>query len=177
LSWLAWSKNQSNKHYGNPGSPAEILAYDQSGQVWRDLVTVKSGSQVLRVGALSGDLLMSSIDPNSEQWLHEKHWESVQVTILSGGSGGQQALGSVVASGKTRRVRELTIRHTGTKNTVVTLLNSGGDIKVTVDVPAETTRVWSSQNGRAFAAGEQPAIQSSDVSGADTKVSAAGVEA
>jgi hypothetical protein len=56
VSWHAWNKNQSAKHYGNPGSPAEILAYDQSAGVWRDLVTLKSGSQVLRVGALSGDL-------------------------------------------------------------------------------------------------------------------------
>lgn len=114
---------------------------------------------------------------NPETWLHENHWEADEVTINAAGVGGQQNLGVVVPAGVTRRIREITIRHAGTNNTVVTLLIAGGATKVTIDVPAQSTRVWSSQDGREFAAGEQPAVQSSDVTGGNTFVSASGVEA
>jgi hypothetical protein len=114
---------------------------------------------------------------NPELWLHQHHWEAEEVTISAAGVGGQQNLGAVVGAGLTRRIRELTIRHTGTNNTVVTLLISGGATKVTIDVPAQSTRVWSSEDGRKFVAGEQPAVQSSDVTGGNTYISAAGVEA
>jgi hypothetical protein len=114
---------------------------------------------------------------NPEKWLHDRHWEAEEVTIAAAGVGGQQNLGAAVGAGLTRRIRELTIRHAGTNNTVVTLLIAGGATKVTIDVPAQSTRVWSSQDGRTFAAGEQPACQSSDVTGGNTFVSASGVEA
>jgi len=113
---------------------------------------------------------------NSEKYLHADHWESVEVEISVAGAAGQQNLGGAVAAGKTRRIREITIRHAGSNNTVITLLIAGGATKVTIDMPAQTTRVWSSQDGREFAAGEQPAVQSSDVTGGSTFVSAAGVE-
>jgi hypothetical protein len=116
-------------------------------------------------------------DCNPEDWLHQHHWEAEQVTIAAAGVGGQQNLGVVVPAGLTRRIREITIRHAGTSNTVVTLLISGGATKLTIDVPAQTTRVWSSQDGREFAAGEQSAVQSSDVTGGNTFISASGVEA
>jgi cell wall assembly regulator SMI1 len=113
---------------------------------------------------------------NPELWLHQHHWEAEEVTIAAAGAGGQQNLGAAVGAGLTRRIRELTIRHAGTNNTVVTLLIAGGATKVTIDVSAQSTRVWSSQDGREFAAGEQSAVQSSDVTGGNTFVSAAGVE-
>jgi hypothetical protein len=116
-------------------------------------------------------------DCNPEDWLHDNHWEAEEVTINAAGAGGQQNLGAVVGTGLTRRIRELTIRHAGTNNTVVTLLIAGGATKVTIDVPAQSTRVWSSQDGREFAAGEQSAVQSSDVTGGNTFISASGVEA
>jgi hypothetical protein len=116
-------------------------------------------------------------DCNTEGWLHSHHWECDEVTIAAAGVGGQQNLGAAVGAGLTRRIRELTIRHAGTNNTVVTLLISGGATKVTIDVPAQSTRVWSSQDGREFAAAEQPAVQTSDATGGSTFVSAAGVEA
>jgi len=112
----------------------------------------------------------------SESFLHTNHWESGEVEIKASGAEGQENLGSKVPTGKTRRIRELTIRHTGTNNTVVTLLVSGGATKLSIDVPAQTTRVWSSQDGRSFDAGEQPVVQSSDTTGGSTFVSAAGVE-
>jgi len=132
---------------------------------------------VLKVpGAAAIPVEDTGTNTNPERWLHENHWEAEEVTISAAGAGGQQNLGSAVPTGKTRRIRELTIRHTGTNNTVVTLLISGGATKLTIDVPAQTTRVWSSQDGREFDAGEQPAVQSSDVTGGNTYVSASGVE-
>jgi hypothetical protein len=119
----------------------------------------------------------SGVNTNPERYLHENHWEAEEVTIAVAGAPGQQNLGAAVGVGLTRRIRELTIRHAGTNNTVVTLLIAGGATKVTIDVPAQSTRVWSSQDGREFAAGEQSAVQSSDVTGGNTFVSAAGVEA
>jgi len=113
---------------------------------------------------------------NPERWLHENHWESGEVTIAVAGAGGQQNLGAAVGAGVTRRIREITIRHAGTNNTVVTLL-VGVAIRLSIDVPAQTTRVWSSQDGREFAAGEQPVVQTSDVTGGSTYASASGVEA
>lgn len=115
--------------------------------------------------------------PTGEEFLHENHWEADEVTITVIGVGGEQNLGGAVPAGVTRRIRELTIRHAGTNNTVVTLLISGGATKVTIDVPAQSTRVWSSQDGREFEAGEQPTVQSSDVTGGNTYISASGVEA
>lgn len=114
---------------------------------------------------------------NPEKWLHDNHWEADEVTIAVAGAPGEQNLGGPVPAGVTRRIRELTIRHAGTNNTVVTLLISGGAIKVSIDVPAQTIRVWSSQDGREFGPGEQPAVQTSDVTGGSTYISAVGVEA
>ena len=112
-----------------------------------------------------------------DAYLGENHWECNEVTIAAAGVGGQQNLGGAVPPLMTRRIREITIRHAGTNNTVVTLLIAGGATKVTIDVPAQTTRVWSSQDGKEFAAAEQPAVQSSDVTNGNTYVSASGVEA
>jgi hypothetical protein len=122
----------------------------------------------------------TGLHTNPEIWLHANHWESpAEVTINAVGAGGEQGLGVAVPAGLTRRVREITIRHAGSNNTVVTLkvAGVGGAVKVTIDVPAQTTRVWSSEDGREFAEGEQPAVQTSDVTGGSTYVSASGVEA
>ena len=114
--------------------------------------------------------------PTGEEYLHANHWEAEEVTVAVAGVGGQQDLGAAVAVGKTLLIREITIRHVGTDNTVVTLL-VGVTTKVTIDMAPQSTRVWSSQDGREFAAGEQPAVQTSDVTGGSTFVSAVGIEA
>jgi len=119
----------------------------------------------------------TGLHTNPETWLHENHWEANEVTINAAGAGGQQNLGGAVPAGVSRRIRELTIRHAGSNNTVVTLLIAGGATKLTIDVPAGSTIQWSSQDGRSFAAGEQSAVQSADVTGGNTYISAAGVEA
>jgi len=121
----------------------------------------------------------SGANTNPERWLHDNHWESDEIPIIAAGALGEQNLGVAVPVAMARRIREITIRHAGSNNTVVTLkvAGVGGAVKVTIDVPAQTTRVWSSQDGREFAAGEQSAVQSSDVTGGNTFVSAGGVEA
>jgi len=119
----------------------------------------------------------TGLHTNPEQWLQDNHWEpAAEVTVAAIGVGGQQDLGAAVAGGEVRRIRELTMRNDGSNNTVVTLLVSGGATKLTTDVPAKTTRVWSSPDGRSFAAGQVSAVQTSDVTGGSTYVSASGVE-
>jgi len=114
---------------------------------------------------------------NPERYRQDNHWEAEEVEVAAVGVGGQQNLGAAVSADKTLRIREITIRHAGTNNTVVTLLITGGATKVTIDVPATTTRVWSSQDGREFTATQQPAVQTTDITGGSTFVSAAGIEA
>ena len=118
----------------------------------------------------------SSGGTNPSQWLQTHHWEADEVTIAAAGAGGQQNLGAAVGAGLTRRIREITIRHAGTNNTVVTFL-VGVATKLSVDVPAQTTRMWSSEDGVAVIAGGQLVVRTSDVTGGSTFVSARGVEA
>ena len=138
-----------------------------------------SQGQQLQQKAATFELITedTGLHTNPELWLQSNHWDSDEVAVVAAGVGGQQNLGAAVAALKVRRIREITIRHAGSANTVVTLLVSGGTTKATIDVPAQTTRVWSSQDGRAFTAAQQPAVQTSDVTGGSTYVSASGVEA
>lgn len=119
----------------------------------------------------------TGLNTNPERWLQRYNWNPNEVTVAAAGAGGQQNLGAAVAAGQRRRIREITIRHAGTNNTVVTILIAAGATKLTIDCPAQTSRTWSSQDGRTFAAAEQPAVQTSDVTGGSTYVSCAGVEA
>jgi len=113
-------------------------------------------------------------------FMHNNQWDSGEELDLNAAATPQE-LGAAVDTDKTRRVMEITIRHAGSANTVVTLgtdLGTGDEeIRLSIDVPAETTRVWSSSPGRTFDAGETPEIQTSDVTGGDTYVTASGVEA
>ena len=112
---------------------------------------------------------------NPEKYRQDHHWEANEVEgVLAATS---YDLGVAVAAGKTRRIREITIRHAGSDNTIVTLLINAGATKVTIDVPANTTRVWSSQDGIEFTAAQLSAFQTSDVTGGSTFVSATGLEA
>ncbi len=84
-----------------------------------------------------------------------------------------QNLGGAVAGAK-RIVTKLLVRHAGTNNTVVSLI-VGGVTRESFDVPAQTTRLIPFEV--VFTTGEQPQVQSSDVTGGDTFVFASGVEA
>lgn len=119
----------------------------------------------------------TGLNTNPARWLHENHWEADEVTISTAGLGGEQNLGAVVPAGETRRITELLIRHEGTQETTVTLLISGGATKATVKVLANDSISVPLGNGREFDATEQPAVQSSNVEGGNTYVSASGVEA
>ena len=119
--------------------------------------------------------ILNSLLP--DPYMQDNHWESGEIDINAAGA--DFLLGAPVAAGKKRRVREITVRHAGTNNTVITLKinGAGGAISLSIDVPAQTTRVWSSQDGRIFLAAIQPAIQSSDITNGHTFVSASGIEA
>lgn len=119
----------------------------------------------------------TGLNTNPERWLHDNHWEADQVAIAAAGVGGEQNLGGVVGAGVTRRIRSLNVRHAGTEMTVVTLLISGGATKESWDVPPQSTRKISDQDGWEFDPTEQPAVQSSDVTAGNTFVAARGVEA
>ena len=134
--------------------------------------TSKSFSGI--IGALA-----ALISAHGERWLQDYHWNTAaDVAIVAIGAGGEQPLGAAVGAGVVRRIREVTVRHIGTVNTVISILDqTGGNVIISFDVPAQTTRTWSSQDGRAVAAGLQPVVQTSDVTTAGAVVSAAGVEA
>lgn len=121
----------------------------------------------------------TGLNTNPERWLHENHWEpAAEVTIALAGAPGEQNVGGGVPAGETRRIREITVLHLGTNNTVVTLLDaSGGNIKVSIPVNALSGAQWSSQDGREIAATLQPVVQSTDVTGGNTRVSFSGDEA
>ena len=120
----------------------------------------------------------SGVNTNPEQWLQDNHWSTAaEVPLVLAGAPGELALGAAVGAGVVRRIREVTVRHAGTNNTVVSILDAtGANVIISFDVPAQSTRTWSSQDGRAVAATLQPVVQSSDVTGGNTIVSAAGVE-
>ncbi len=123
--------------------------------------------------------LVALISAHGERWLHDNHWNTpADIPLVAIGAGGELPLGVAVGAGVVRRIREVTARHVGTVNTVISILDeSGGNVIISFDVPAQTTRTWSSQDGRAVAAGLQPVVQTSDVTTAGAFVSAAGVEA
>ncbi len=127
-----------------------------------------------------GETEDTGVNTNPERWLQDNHWEpDAEITIAAIGAGGEQPVGGAVPAGETRRILEITIRHLGTNATVVTLLDaSEGNIKLSIDVPASTTRVWNSEKGgRAIAATLQPVIQTSDITDGGTYVTLSGVEA
>ena len=145
-----------SKFYGTYGSQGEQL---QQKATTFELITEDTG-----------------VHTNPEQWLQDNHWNSDEVAVAAAGAGGQQSLGAAVAALKKRRIREITIRHDGSNPTTVTLLVSGGATKLTLYVNSKDTLVWSSEDGRVFTAAQQPAVQSSDITGGSTYVSVSGVE-
>ncbi len=113
---------------------------------------------------------------SGDKWLQDCHWEQRQVTITIVDAPGAQNLGVPVGVGLIRRIRSLKIRNAGTQNTVVSLL-VGTVVVDSWDIPAQTTRIISDQDGWKFVAGEQTIVQTSSVDGGNTYVSARGVEA
>ena len=94
-----------------------------------------------------------------------------EVTIAVAGEAGQETLYTV--TGSKFRVTELTIRHAGTANTVVTLM---GGPALTIDIPASTTREWESVIGRIFTNGQALIVRTSDITGGSTYISGSGID-
>lgn len=130
-----------------------------------------------RAGRLLGITEDTGVNTNPERWLHDNHWElDAEIEIAVADT--DENVGGAVPAGLTRRIREITIRHEGSANTVVTLFDAAaGNIKLSIDVTAQSTVTWSSQDGREIAATLQPVIQTSDITEGSTFVSLAGVEA
>lgn len=114
---------------------------------------------------------------NPERWLHDNHWDNGVELVLNAAAAAN--LGVAVGAGVTRRVRSITVRNTALVNTVITLSQvAPAQNRVSFDVPAQTTRVWSEQDAVEFLAGVQVQIASSAAAaGAETYIHAAGVEA
>ena len=147
------------------------------------LLGVIYGSQGQQLQQVAGTFELTTQDTglntNPERWLQDNHWSTpAEVSIVAAGAPGEQNFGGAVGAGVVRRIREVSIRNAGSNATVVTLYDAtAGNILLTIDVPAATTIVWSSQDGRDVAATLQPVIRTSDVTGGSTFVSGAGVEA
>jgi len=124
----------------------------------------------------------SELTPHSERYKHKYHWETPEeVQIIAAGQAGEQNLGSPPSyADRYVRIKEITIRNSCTSDTVIQLLaryNGNYVIKLSIDVPANTTRMWESEQGRKFTHGQQPVVRATTVSGGTIYVSASGIEA
>lgn len=119
----------------------------------------------------------SGTRPETEEGYRQtEHWDSgAELVIVTPGTAGALNLGAAVAAARTRRVREITARFTGTVNIVVTV-RVNATIRLSFDLSAQATRVWSSQDGRKFLAGEQPQVYADLLTGGTLYVTAGGIE-
>jgi len=114
----------------------------------------------------------------TDAWIHAFHWDGgAEVTLDAIAT--DEPCGAAVATGRTRRIREITVRNAGVANAVLTLkvADAGGVIGatlLTLDIAVAQTRVWFSEDGRKLTAGQTAAFQSSTVG--PIYVSAAGIE-
>ena len=161
-------------------SPVPASVWDVSDRAARLLGIIYGNQAALQQVPVTLELITqdTGLHTNPERWLHLYHWNTpAEVTIAAAGAGGEQNLGGAVGAGLVRRIREVTVKHAGSNNPTVTNYDAnGGNLILTIDVPAQSTKLWSSQDGREVAATLQPVIQTSDVVGGSTYVSAAGVE-
>ncbi len=151
------------------------VPYDEDGVGLYDAAPVVGAGRQ----ALIDTIGLEGEHTNPERYLHDNHWNTpAEIPIVLAGAPGELALGAAVGAGVVRRIKEVTIRHAGTNNTVVSILDAtAGNVIWSIDVPAQSSVTWGSQDGRAVAATLQPVVQSSDVTGGNTMVTAAGVEA
>lgn len=113
-----------------------------------------------------------------EMWLHDHHWDPLgEVSVAAPGQAGQQALGAAVATGKTRRIREVTVTNTAGAITLIELY-VGNTCILSFYTGATDSVTWHSEDGREVAAGQIVHVRSSAAAaGTPTHVSVAGVEA
>jgi len=123
----------------------------------------------------------AELTAHPESYKHKYHWETPkEVEIVTAGQAGEQNFGSPPSlADHYVRIKEMTIRNSGSVDTVVQLLakyNGNYDVKVSIDVPANTTRMWESEQGRKFTYGQQPVVRATAVGGT-IYVSGSGIEA
>lgn len=160
------------------GSVAGSILSDPVDRAARLLgVVYGSQAQQLQQVAATFELITqdTGLNTNPERWLHENHWDSGVELVINAAAAVN--LGAAVGAGVTRRIREITVRNVAQANTVITLSDAGGN-RLSFDVPAQSTRTWSSQDGREFAAASQAQIASSaGAVGSEAYITATGVEA
>ena len=159
-----------------------VVYGSQAQQIQQRAVTFETLVQLNQAGAevAAGNPLPTEdtgVNTNPERWLHDNHWDSGVELVLNAAAAVN--LGAAVAAGNTRRVRSITVRNTALVNTVITLSQAvPAQNRISFDVPAQGTRVWSEQDAVEFLAGVQSQIASSAAAvGAETYIHAAGVEA
>jgi len=123
----------------------------------------------------------AELTPHPESYRHKYHWEtSEEVQIITAGQAGEQNFGSPPSlADRYVRIKEITIRNSGSVDTVIQLLakyNGNYDVKLSIDVPANTTRMWESEQGRKFTYGQQPIVRATAV-GSTIYLSGSGIEA
>lgn len=150
------------------------VPYDEDGVGLYDAVPVVGAGRQ----ALIDTVGLEGEHTNPEKYRADNHWQTpAEIPIIAAGGPGELPLGAVVPAGYQRRIMYLKLRHTGTANTIVSLTESVGVTTLdSWDVPAQTTRVVSVQVGWRFDAAEQPAVQTSDITGGGTFVTAIGLE-
>jgi len=118
----------------------------------------------------------SSVGSNSGRFTHDHNWSADETQIILANT--EYNLGSPPVAGKTLCITEVSVRTTTPGDVVVTVRVAGETVaKITVNVLAGSTAVWSSIDGRRFEATEQPVVLSDNVAGGTLYVSASGLEA
>lgn len=121
----------------------------------------------------------SGVHTNEERWRQIYHWSTdPEVLIMVNGVAGAVNFGGAVAAGRTRRIREITVRNPGQQNIVLHLrIQNTGNVLLSFDVTAQATREWSSQDGREADPAEQPQVYASNLpAGTTLYVSGSGLE-
>jgi len=123
----------------------------------------------------------AELTAHPESYKHKYHWEtSSEVEIVQAGQAGERNFGSAPSHADHYiRIKELTVRNSGASDTVIQLLakyNGNYDLKLSIDVPANTTRMWESEQGREFTYGQQPIVRATVV-GNTIYISGSGIEA
>jgi len=123
----------------------------------------------------------AELTAHGERYKHVYHWETPEeVQIITAGKTGEQNFGTPPSQvDRYVRIKEITIRNAGSVDTVIQLLakyNGNYTVKLSIDVPANTTRMWESEQGRKFTYGQQPIVRASPVGGT-IYLSGSGIEA
>lgn len=128
------------------------------------------------------DVEDTGLNTNPERYRQEHGGSFGELVIVASGAGGQQIIRitppNPVGESLVFRLKEVSVRHSGTSDTVVSVRVVGEAIdRLTLDVRARTTREWESEIGRVVGQTLTVVARSSDVAGGTTYVSGSYIEA